>query len=56
MKVDVNDKPEKLGVWNVYYKGVLVETLNQSVSPQFYDPQSTIKKYEEIYQQKMAQE
>ena len=47
---------EKLGVWNVYYKGVLVETLNSSQSPFFADPQTTIEHYEKIYQQKIQEE
>ena len=46
------NKVEKQGVWNVYYKGVLVETLNSSQSPFFADPQTTIEHYEKIYQQK----
>jgi RHS repeat-associated protein len=45
-------KPDKMGVWNVYYKGVLVDALSQSTSPTFNDPKSTIEKYEKIYQQK----
>ena len=47
---------EKLGVWNVYYKGVLVETLNSHVTPFFPDPQSTIEQYEKVYQQKIQGE
>ena len=50
------NKVEKQGVWNVYYKGVLVETLNSSQSPFFPDPQSTIEHYEKVYQQKIQGE
>ncbi len=48
-------KPEKMGTWNVYYKGVLVDSLNQATSPTFNDPKSTIEKYEKIYQQKIQE-
>ena len=57
MKVSPKTKElEKTGVWNVYYKGVLVDTLNQSYSPTFNDPQSTIEQYEKIYQQKIQEQ
>jgi len=52
---DTNKVIER-GVWNVYYKGVMVGTLNSSQSPFFPDPQSTIEHYEKIYQQKIQGE
>ena len=45
------NKIEKAGVWNVYYRGILVDTLNHSYSPTFNNPQATIEHYENIYKQ-----
>lgn len=42
--------------WNVYYKGVLVETLHQNLAPHIKNPQEIIEKYEIIYQQKIQGE
>ncbi|MCQ2225873.1 MAG: RHS repeat-associated core domain-containing protein [Paludibacteraceae bacterium] len=47
------NRVEKPGTWNIFYKGILVDTLNHSYSPTFNDPQSTIETYEKIYQQQI---
>ena len=44
---------ERFGAWNIYYKGILVDTLNQSYCPTFNNPKSTLEQYEKIYQQKI---
>ncbi len=51
-----NGKTVGLGSWNVYYKGVLVETLHQNLAPHIKNPQEIIEKYEIIYQQKIQGE
>ena len=51
-----NGKTIGLGSWNVYYKGVLVDTLNQNLAPKINNPQEIIEKYEIIYQQKIQGE
>ena len=40
----------KRGAWNIYYKGVKVDSFNGHTKPIFRNPQKTIEKYEQIYQ------
>ena len=40
----------KRGVWNIYYKGVKVDSFDGHTKPIFRNPQKTIEKYEQIYQ------
>lgn len=43
------------GVWNVYYKGELMESFNGNTKPLFDNPQKTIKKYENMYNERHGQ-
>lgn len=41
----------KRGGWNIYYKGVLVDSFDGHTKPIFINPEETIKKYEKKYQE-----
>jgi RHS repeat-associated protein len=42
------------GAWNIYYKGVKVDSFDGLSQPIFKNPEKTIKKYEKIYQNIMS--
>ena len=43
------------GVWNVYYKGELMESFNGKSKPLFDKPQKIIEKYETMYNERHSQ-
>ena len=54
--IDKNGRKQvgKRGSWNIYYKGVMVDSFDGHSKPNFKDPQKTIEKYEKKYQQIMS--
>ena len=54
--VDKNGKNQvgKRGSWNIYYKGVMVDSFDGHTKPNFKDPQKIIEKYEKKYQEIMS--
>ena len=43
------------GVWNVYYKGELMECFDGKTKPLFNNVEKTIEKYETMYQERHRQ-
>ena len=46
------EKVSNGGVWNIYYKGELMESFNGKTKPLFDNPQNTIEKYENMYKER----
>ena len=44
----------KRGAWNIYYKGIKVDSFDGHTKPNFKDPQKIIEKYEKKYQEIMS--
>ncbi len=56
---DENGNPDKIstrGGWNIYYKGMLVETFDGHSKPIFNNPEKIIEKYEKIYNERTNQQ
>jgi RHS repeat-associated protein len=53
---DKNGKTQvgKRGSWNIYYKGIMVDSFDGHTKPNFKDPQKIIDKYEKKYQKIMS--
>ena len=43
---------QQKGVWNIYYKGELMESFDGTSKPIFQNPEQTIDKYEKIFQER----
>ena len=46
------EKVSNGGVWNIYYKGELMESFNGKTKPLFDNPKNTIEKYENMYKER----
>jgi RHS repeat-associated protein len=51
-----SDSVENNGVYNIYYKGVLLESFDGDTKPLFDKPDETIKKYKSMYEEKLIKE
>ena len=53
---DKNGKTQvgKRGSWNIYYKGIMVDSFDGHTKPNFKDPQKIIDKYEKKHQKIMS--
>ena len=52
----LNEENIGKGVWNIYYKGIKVDSFDGATKPVFKNPEEIIRKYEQKYQQILQNE